>query len=161
MSSRTGYSGAQIGLHWLTAALVIFNYIYSEGMEQAFDAATEGAAPPPLDIVPGIHVWVGVAVLALVVLRLVLRMAQGAPEAAGEGLSGLAAKLGHGLLYLLLLGVPALGALTWFAGLDATGDLHALAANALLILAGLHAAVALFHQAVLKDGVLTRMVKPR
>jgi cytochrome b561 len=160
MGSRTGYSTAQIGLHWLTAALVSFNYIYSEGMEEALDAATEGVASQ-LDIMPGLHVWVGVAVLALVVLRLTLRATQGAPEAAGTGLSALAAKLGHGALYLLLLGVPALGALTWFGGLDATGDLHALAANALVVLAGLHAAMALFHQAVLKDGVLTRMIRPR
>ncbi|HEY1090070.1 MAG TPA: cytochrome b/b6 domain-containing protein [Burkholderiaceae bacterium] len=34
---------------------------------------------------------------------------------------------------------------------------HALAANSLLIVAGLHAAAALWHQFVRKDGVLRRM----
>lgn len=159
MAERKGYSRAQIGLHWLTAALVIFNYIYSEGMEEAFDAAMEGTPAPQLEIVPQVHVWVGVAILALFVLRLAARLVQGAPAAQGEGLAGLAASWGHRVLYLLMLAVPVLGALTWFGGLDATGDLHALSANVIMIVAGLHAAVALVHQFVLKDGVLTRMLR--
>lgn len=161
MAQRDGYSGAQIGMHWLTAALVVFNYLYSEGMEEAFDATMEGGPVPSLEIVPQVHVWVGVAVLALVILRMGLRLVQGAPAAQGEGLVGLAANWGHRVLYLLLLAVPALGALTWFGGVDATGELHALSANVILIVAGMHALVALFHQFVLKDGVLVRMVRPR
>jgi cytochrome b561 len=38
------------------------------------------------------------------------------------------------------------------------GDWHALAANAILILAGVHAAAALFHHFILRDGVLRRML---
>lgn len=38
------------------------------------------------------------------------------------------------------------------------GGWHALAANGIMILAGLHAAAALFHHYVLRDGVLRRML---
>jgi len=40
-------------------------------------------------------------------------------------------------------------------------DMHALTANAIMILAGLHAAAALAHQYVLKDGLLDRMLPAR
>lgn len=161
MVKGEGYSKAQIGLHWLTAALIGFNYLYSEGMGDALDARLEGGPAPTLGIVPNIHVWVGVAVIALVLLRLVLRMVQGHPPAAGSGLTALAATWGHRVLYLVLLLVPALGAVTWFGGLDATGEPHAFMANVILVLAGLHALVAFFHQFVLKDGSLTRMLRAR
>jgi cytochrome b561 len=38
------------------------------------------------------------------------------------------------------------------------GDLHGLGANTILVLAGLHAAAALFHHYALKDTVLRRML---
>jgi cytochrome b561 len=38
------------------------------------------------------------------------------------------------------------------------GGYHALAANALAILAGLHAAAALFHHYVMRDDILRRML---
>lgn len=159
MATRDGYSKAQIGLHWLTAALVGFNYLYSEGMGDALDARLEGGTEPTLGIIPNVHVWVGIAVIVLVLVRLGLRLVQGHPAAAGTGLTALAATWGHRLLYLLLLAVPALGAVTWFGGIDATGEPHAFMANVILVLAGLHALVALFHQFVLKDGSLTRMLR--
>ena len=38
------------------------------------------------------------------------------------------------------------------------GDWHALAANAILIVAGVHGAAALFHHFVLRDATLRRML---
>ena len=119
---------------------------------------------------PDIHVWTGMAVLALVLLRLVLlrrvllrlvlRAVQGTPPAVGDGWMRRAAVWGHRLLYALLLATPLLGAAAWFGGLKAFGDPHELAANALLWVAGAHAAVALWHHYVLHDRVLLRMVRP-
>lgn len=163
MTMTTGYSRLQIALHWAIALGVGFNYLFSEGMEDAFDAMVEGE---PLTEgaegfgVPGLHVWVGVAVLVLVALRLVVRMLQGAPEA-DAGLAGALAIWGHRALYLLMLAAPALGAISWFGGIDATAELHTLAANALMILAGGHALVAIYHQLVLKDGLMLRMLRAR
>ena len=157
MTERTGYSPLQIGLHWLIALGVGANYIFSDGMEDALDASL-GGKPAPDSLIPVFHVWIGVAVLALVLLRLAVRFRRGAP-APQAGLSGQLAHWGHRLLYLLMLVVPLGGAITWFLGVDATAELHALGANALMILAGVHAAAALFHQYVLKDRLMVRMMR--
>ena len=159
MSNTTGYSRLQIALHWLIAALIVLNYFVSEGMEDAFDGMMEGT--PVSGLVPSVHVWVGVAVLVLVLLRLIVRLVQGAPEALGVSVGDKAAIWGHRVLYLLLLAVPVLGAATWFGGIDATADLHVIAVNVLMILALGHAAMAIFHQYVLRDGLLVRMLRAR
>lgn len=159
MSNTTGYSRLQIGLHWMVAGLITANYFVSEGMEDAFDGMMEGATVTGL--VPKEHVWVGTAVLVLVLLRLVVRMLQGAPRALGVTMTDRAAVWGHRALYLLMLAVPALGAITWFGGIDATADAHVLAVNVLLVLVLGHAAMAIFHQYVLRDGLLLRMLRAR
>lgn len=160
MKLRNGYGGAQILLHWIIAALILFNYIYSDGMGQAFDARLKGASAASLDINPAIHVWVGVAVLVLCALRLIVRTVRGAPEPGGTGMVQMAARWGHRLLYLLMFLVPLAGGITWFGRVEALGDLHALLANALLIVAGGHALMAIYHQFVIRDGLLTRMTRP-
>ncbi|MEZ5796076.1 MAG: cytochrome b/b6 domain-containing protein [Paracoccaceae bacterium] len=157
MVEKTGYSGAQIGLHWLIALGVLANYLFSEGMGKALHQKMEGAEIT-VAIAP-LHVWLGVAVLVLVALRLVLRLLQGAP-AQEPGAQGRLAAGMHGLLYLLMLAMPLGGALTWFGGIEALGDGHALAANLLMLLAGLHAVMGLYHHYVLKDGTLKRMMRP-
>lgn len=160
MTTKTGYSHPQILLHWAIALLILFNYLYSEGMGRALDARLEGAPAPALDIAPAVHVWVGVAVLVLVLLRALLRLTTGAPDAGGTGLMQRAAGWGHRLLYALMLAVPAFGGIAWFGGVDAVADLHALLANVLMVVAGGHALIALYHQYVLKDRLLLRMMRP-
>jgi cytochrome b561 len=84
----------------------------------------------------------------------------------------------HHLLYLIILTTVMLGvANVWVRGdsvfnlfkmpafdpgdkalRHSIGDWHALAANTLVIVAGLHAAAALFHHFVLRDGVPRRML---
>ena len=56
--------------------------------------------------------------------------------------------------------VPVMGGLTWFGRIEATGDIHAVLANALMILAGGHALMAIYHQFIVRDGLLTRMTRP-
>ena len=136
---------------------ILVNYVFSDGMPPAFDAMMEGK--PTLGWAPFVHVWIGVAILALVLVRIIVRLTRGAPEGQA-GTPGLAAKAGHGLLYLLMIAVPVGGAITWFLKYDPTGELHGLAANALIIVAGAHSVVALFHHFYLKDGVLKRMLRP-
>ncbi len=156
--ARKGYSSAQIALHWIVAALVVFNYFYSDGMGRAL-AVKMGLTDKPLTINPRIHVLVGVSVLVLVAIRLALRASRGVPEAPGEGLARTAAIWGHRLLYVLLVAVPVLGGLTWFGEISALGDAHEIAANILLIVVAGHAAMALVHHYVHKDGVLARMLR--
>jgi cytochrome b561 len=160
MSGKSGYSGLQIGLHWLIAGLILTNYLVSEGMEDAFDGMLEGGVVTGL--VPAVHVYAGLAVLVLSVLRLVLRLVSGAPEAPGVpgSLGVMLAGLGHKALYLLMIVVPALGAITWYGQTELTADAHVIAMNVMMLLVLGHSAVALLHQFVLKDGLLVRMIRP-
>lgn len=161
MTEKTAYSRAQIALHWAIAVLIGVNYVVSEGMEDVFDANMDGISTTTLTST--VHVWVGVSVLALVVLRLILRFAQGVPAAleSGKPMMDMAAKGTHAALYVLMLLAPALGAIAWFGGVDATAEIHALAVNVMMLIVLVHAAAAIFHQVILRDGLLLRMVRGR
>ena len=156
MKSTSGYSGIQIALHWLIAILIPLAWLSSGGAEEAWDAMEKGAAAPAF--VP--HVAFGMAILALVVVRLIVRLRRGVPDAPGTPGSRevRAAVWGHRLLYLLMIAVPLGGISIWFGGMD-NGDIHGIFANVLMVVMLGHALVALYHQYVLKDGLLRRMMK--
>lgn len=162
------YSGLMIAIHWTTAVLVLIAYLVSEPAEEFRKHS------------PALHFACGLAVLALLVPRLIARAAGGAPPAAADTPPrlALAAKLGHAALYLLLAAVPLTG---WYAvsrlglpidlyglkvpaiaaavkgDIGPIGELHQVGGNAILILAGLHAAMGLWHQLVRRDHTLERM----
>ena len=155
MKTTTGYSGLQIGLHWLIALLILVAWLSGEGAEEAMRAAKDGGT---IGFVP--HVAFGLAILTLVVVRILVRLSRGAPAAPGEpgSLAVKAADWGHRLLYLMMIAVPLGGASVFFLGLD-VGEVHGLAANVLMLVVLGHALMALYHQYVLKDGLLRRMMK--
>ena len=158
MAVRSGYSGLQIALHWAIALLIGVNYLVSEGMEESFDGMMEGKAVTGWT--PSIHVYVGVAVLILVALRIVVRLTRGAPgPVQGGTLLDKLGEVSHWVLYALMLAVPALGAISWYGMIDQTAGLHVLVMNVMMIFIGLHAVAALFHQFILKDHLLLRMMK--
>ena len=156
MAARSGYSGLQIALHWIIAILIPLAWLSSGGAEEAWDAMEEGAAAP--GFVP--HVILGLAILALAILRLIVRLRRGVPEAPGVpgSLQVRASDWGHRLIYLLMIAVPIGGISIWFGGMD-NGDIHGLFANVLMIVVLGHALRALYHQYVVKDGLLRRMMK--
>lgn len=155
MKTTTGYSGLQIGLHWLIAILIVIAWFTGEGAEEAMEAIEEGGTA---GFVP--HVAFGLVILALVVVRVLVRLSRGAPAAPGApgSLSALAADWGHRLIYLLMVAVPLGGVSVFFLGLE-VGEIHGLAANVLMLVVLGHAVMALYHQYVLKDGLLRRMMK--
>ncbi|MFN3994130.1 MAG: cytochrome b [Tabrizicola flagellatus] len=155
MKTTTGYSGIQIVLHWLVAVLLALAWFTGEGANAALERVEEGGTA---GFVP--HVALGLAILALAVLRVVVRLGRGAPEPAGAvgSLQARAAGWMHLALYVLMIAVPLGGISAWFLGLE-TGEIHGLFANLLMVLALGHAALAIYHQVVLKDGTLTRMTR--
>lgn len=160
MKTSDGYSKTQIALHWGIVVLIAVNYIVSDGMGRAMRAMLRGENVTGLT--PAVHVYVGLAVLALVALRLVIRLWRGAPAPVGHG-PEILEKMGeaaHWLLYFLLFAVPVLGALAWYGGIASLGDVHVIAMNIMLAVAGVHALAALYHHYVLRDEVLTRMLRP-
>ena len=131
-------------------------------MTTLVDAVEEGATVPEADRLLGsAHYWIGIAILVRVVLRLVVRFPRGAPApaAGAPGWMGAAAKISHTLFYILLTATPILGLLAFYAG-NPWGDIHSLNKPAFIILIGVHAIAALYHQFWLRDGTLSRMLIP-
>lgn len=158
MQKMDRYNWAQIALHWSIAGLIVGNYLFSDGIEDAFDGMLEAKAG--VAVQTPWHIYVGLAVLVLVVVRVVLRLMRPvAIPATDRPMMDRMAEWGHLGLYALMIAAPVLGVITWYGGVEDTGDLHILAVNALLILALAHSLVALFHQFVLKDGLLMRMLR--
>jgi cytochrome b561 len=158
MAERNGYSGLQIGLHWLIAVLILYNYFVPNRIGRAFNAVIRGEAIPEGSNAL-IHTYVGGAVFALVLIRLIIRVKRGVPGHAGTGLIYRLGAVGHIVLYALMIAVPALGAISWYGGVEATAAIHEISAQALIAVALIHALAALFHQYVLKDRLLLRMMK--
>lgn len=159
--TKTGYAPIQIILHWLIAAIILFQIVFGESMVAATEAAEEGTALSVTDaILATAHYWAGIAILVLVATRLIIRLRMGAPEPIdGNPVLVFLAKSTHWAFYALLVAVPISGLVTVYINPE-VGDIHQLAKPAFVILIGLHAAAALFHQFILRDGTLRRMLVP-
>lgn len=162
-------------LHWLTAVLVLLAFLYGPGgPESRVYAASR-------DFDRHLHETLGTAVFILLIVRLAWRVIDTRPEPAPVsrwmGWAAIAVQLA---LYVLLFAVPLsamLGAwleghpLAYLGGLSIDAPFapsHAMGAtiatvhtwlgDAILWIAGLHALAALYHQFILKDGVLASML---
>jgi len=167
------YDGFTIVLHWTTAALVVLLWLGA----QIIDVFPSGA---PRIGARSFHIGLGVMLAGVLVIRLLWRLTFGRGLVPGDpGLLGLVAKWTHWLLYVLLA-VVVLGGLlnVWvrgdsFFGLFTVpalssgdrwlrrlvGGVHELAANAILLVAGLHTLAALVHHFILRDTTLQRMLR--
>lgn len=161
MTARKGYSALQIGLHWVIAVLVLAAYITSDGMGRALRARIDSGAGG----FDGntVHVWLGGVVFLLVLVRIFVRLRSGAPEAPERTppLVARAAHWGHRLIYALMVAVPALGAVSWYGGVRAAGEVHETAGNVFMLIVLGHALAAIGHEAFLRDGTMARMFAPR
>lgn len=158
-STASGYTGTAKTLHW-----------------------PEIRRDTPVTTLISLHFTFGIVIVAVAVVRLAWRATHGEPVPE-DGLppwQTLSAHIVHWLLYALLFIVPLLGWMdasrrgmpvalfglelpkllaTRAPGWGWTGDVHGLLANYLMLaLVGLHAAAALYHHFVLRDGVLKRML---
>jgi cytochrome b561 len=173
MSNR--YSGLSMAFHWLTAALVLAAFLLGPGgsEQRVYSAAS--------DFDRTLHEVLGLSVFALTLLRLAWRPFSHPPQLpAAHAWMNRAAKVVEALLYCLLVVTPLAGISgAWLEGhpltLGVLGEIppllpekHALGAkiaevhtflgDTLLWMAGLHAAAALVHHFVLRDGVLATML---
>ncbi len=175
-SFRTRYDRTTIVLHWLVAVAVGLQWIGGH----TIDWFPKG----PLKIdARSVHIVLGASLAGLLIFRLYWRAVRGQRlPPAQSGPLGLLAVGTHGALVLNLVVLVCLGLfLAWLRGdslfnltkIPAFGDfapqarhllanqvtdLHSLAANLILVLAGFHAAAALAHHFYWKDGVLKRML---
>jgi cytochrome b561 len=158
MATRTGYTRLQIGIHWIMAVLIAGAFFTHETMGDALRQKIEAGIVGPGAPTP--HTILGMLALIFVIWRIVVRIRTGAPEPQGSPAVVAAAKWGHRLLYLMMVAVPIGGFVAWFFGLRDVGDIHGLAGKALVIIALGHAAAAIWHHVVQKDGTLQRMARP-
>ncbi|HVM85598.1 MAG TPA: cytochrome b [Candidatus Binatia bacterium] len=173
--SRERYGTVAQALHWLTAILVLVAFLVGEGGPESRVYAPERDAQRIL------HESLGLAVLAIVVLRLIWRLLDRAPdEPPMPGWMSRSAAATHWLLYLLLFAVPLTAILgAWWEGhpLDAyligsvapmiapahdlgvaVSEIHTWLGDAILWVAGLHAVAAIGHHFVLRDRTLMQML---
>lgn len=159
----SGYTATQIALHWLIAALVIFQVVFGESMVDAMKAAKDGTElSAGTAFLADAHLYVGIAVLLLTVVRFVVRLGNGAPPppASASAIQARIADVLHWLFYAMLFAAPVSGLVAWYLIPD-IGNLHALFKPAFVILVALHAAAALWHHFVARDTVLRRMLVPK
>ncbi len=171
----TRYSAVSQALHWATAIFVLAAFVLGPGgsEQRVYSAAN--------DFDRQLHETLGLCVFALLVLRVVWRAlsAQPEPEQMARWVR-ITSKAVQGLIYLLLFAVPVTAILgAWLEGHPLTllgaieiapllvkshdlgssiAEVHTILGDAILWLAGLHAAAALYHHFFLKDGVLVAML---
>lgn len=169
------YGPVAQALHWLTAVLVLAAFIYGPGGPELRVYA------PERDFERQLHETLGSTVFLLAFARVLWRLVDRRPDPAPAGRwMGLAAKAMQGLLMLLLFAVPMTaiaGAwlqghpLAWLGGLQLAApiapshelgstlaEIHGWLGDVILWLAGAHALAAIYHQLLLRDGVLRTML---
>jgi cytochrome b561 len=176
MNSPERYGAVAQTLHWLTVVFIALAWVLGE----FDDIFPKGDARATARLV---HIWAGNAVLCAVGLRLLWRLVDRPPPTEATVLGvwlDRAGQLAHVLLYALLVAAPLAGIALQFARGDAlpvfglfeipspwpadrafarsVKEVHEVLANALIVLAGLHAAAALLHHWVLGDRTLIRML---
>jgi cytochrome b561 len=158
-----GYTRTQILLHWLIAALVIFQLLLGEDIVPAFRAFSRGTEPSADAMFSAdLHVYVGISILVLACIRLALRLRYGSP-ALPEGESAffrLLAQVAHVVLYGAIFLMPLTGMLTWYFDLEWMGEVHETGKPIIIAVIAAHAAGALWQHFVAKSGVLMRMIRP-
>lgn len=171
----TRYGVVTQTLHWLTAILVLLAFIYGLGGSETRVYAAAN------DFNRQLHETLGLAVFALVLLRVVWRLLDQRPEPPQVARwMGVAAKAMQLALYFLLFAVPLTaiaGAwleghpLTLLAGVEISPwlptshdrgasivSIHTWLGDAILWLAGFHALAGIYHHFFLRDGVLLSML---
>jgi cytochrome b561 len=170
---RKRFTPLQRLLHWLIAVCILAMLFIGVGMVTT-------VTPKFLPLI-AIHKSLGVAILALAVIRLAVRLRYGAPALPADlpMPMKLAAQLSHYALYALMIGMPLLGwamlsaaaypvvvfgSMRLPALLPQSDSLHSLLWDAHFYLAFaffglvlLHVAAALFHALVRRDGVFETM----
>jgi cytochrome b561 len=174
-TAGTRYSRLGITLHWMTAVVVLVAFVYGVGgPETRVYAASR-------DFDRQLHETLGVLVFALVLARIVWRLAATTPEPPPSARwMTVSAKAVQLAMYCLLVALPVTAmAGAWLEGHPLTllagikigpllreahaigvtiAEIHTWLGDAIMWLAGLHAVAALFHHFALGDGVFVSML---
>jgi len=175
LNTATRYGAVSQAFHWVTAVLVVAAYLLGAGgPESRVYSASRASAL-------GWHETLGILVFAVVLARVLWRLADRRPEARPMAAwVEWSSRAVHWALYALLLAIPATaivgayleGHPVTFLGIGALGpigplshplgqtisDLHGSLGSFIVWIAGAHAAAALFHHFIMRDNVLVAML---
>lgn len=170
----THYNAVTRWVHWLTAILVVATFILGpEDLDESENLVGDWSVQ--------LHETLGLVVFGLSVFRIVwMLFFQPRLHIPMSAIMSMSAKTLQATLYLLLLAVPFTAVFGMWLNGDALNllgnttimapfatikhssalllDLHAIFADLLMWLAGVHAGAALFHHYILKDTVLKSMM---
>lgn len=175
---KSKYDSVAMLLHWVTALLIIFMLVFGEELIEAAEHGDGGT------FLASVHVSVGVAILALTLLRVLWRFTHAAPPlpVTMKSWEVTLSKLTHFAFYALLIGIPLTGWLAFgdfvreepaMASLkvfgmfalpaapdvgEAAKEVHEIGSKAMIALVVLHVLAALKHQFVDDDGIFRRML---
>ncbi len=167
------YSKRTSVLHWLIFLLIIVAFFLGHELEESKDAAQK------LSLYP-VHFIIGNLVLLLTLLRIYFRKIDGEPAPANENpLLNKLASLTHVVLNLTLIALAVSGVVTVASsgllaalqgnnpalipdfGQVAAMGFHKLFIGVLVLLAVFHAAAAMYHQFIVKDNLMQRIMIKR
>jgi cytochrome b561 len=175
-NTGNSYGAVAKALHWSLFVLIAFQVIEVQFVD-AFPRESAGRA-----FMLAAHESVGMAVFALLVVRVMWKLSNDAPAPYGPAWQQRAARLAHGAMYVLIFVIPAIGyvvasargqdpvlfgaALPAVVGRDralarSTKEIHETLSWVLVAIVALHAAAALWHHFVERDDVLRRMLPRR
>ncbi|MDY4378369.1 cytochrome b [Pectobacterium brasiliense] len=172
------YATSQIIFHWLVFIMIVITYAAME---------LKGFTPknsPERATMALTHYTAGFFVLFIMLIRVLLKVRHGDPAIVPPlpRWQHIAAKITHGVLYLMFILLPLFGMASLYYGqvewsflgikmpvADVLNKdiqhnlkaLHELIANAGYFIIGLHAAAALFHHYIVRDNTLDRMLPLR
>ncbi len=158
----TGYNRTQIILHWVIAALVVFQFVGNGAIVEVYELINKGQEPV-MPVLARAHILLGSLTLILAIWRVVLRLTRGAPELPAEESAALkvVAKITHLALYGAIFIMPLSGLGAWFGGQEIAATVHTTFKFVVLISVALHVVGAIYQQHVLKTGIMDRMTKPQ
>ncbi len=159
-------------IHWATALLVLSAWVVGSTMEEFPRGASR-------DLAMQVHYSLGVLVLGFAALRVAWRTMAPPPPMGGPAWQRLTAAAMHMALLGLTIGVPLTGlldrwargrAVSVFGGLPLPapfavpggqlwGEAHEVLTNLMLAAIAAHVLAALWHQLVLRDRAISRMLR--
>ena len=178
---RDRYGPVQRLIHWTVAVLVAGLLVIGATLGiLGFEGARDTFGLEATNLLYKYHKTFGIIVLALMIVRLVLRLAKPPPpyDPPIPPFFRIAGRINHWALYALLLAQPVVGWAATAAGgfpieffnaklppllgkdealSETLYGVHGVLGFAILVLAALHVSAALMHWLVRRDGVMQRM----
>ena len=157
---REGFSKYQVIVHWLVACFILFQIATGSTISNDFLALKDGKISiEEVDKNSWYHLFFGLTIFLLMVVRLLLRIILGVPKPTKQSssLTIILAKIIHWLFYLVLFIIPISGFVAWNTSNALIGNLHTASVNTLYALILIHLTAIVYHQIFLEDNLIDRM----